>query len=208
MSPHALPGPALFLFIVGLACCGGSTSTSGDGGKPATDASADSSPDACGVNLAGTPTGRPSAVQCSPSNVPMPSGSDGGAIACTTDADCANAGLYHWCRAGACVPDQCFIDSDCPTGQACACNDQQVGNAVHTNACVMTQCRLDSDCGSGQVCSPTVQDLCSGGGPFFACHSSADTCRVDADCCTGAPSCRYQSTVGHWACVAFCTVSG
>ncbi len=196
MTSRAVLG--LFLFVAGLVCCGGSTTTatSGDGGKPA-----------CGVNLAGTPTGRPSAPQCSPSNVPMPSGSDGGAVACMTDADCANDGLYHWCRGGKCVPDQCSTDGDCPTGQACACNDQQVGNAVHTNACVMTQCRLDSDCGSGQACSPTAQDLCSGG-PFFACHSSADTCRVDADCCTSAPSCRYQSAVGHWACVGLCTVAG
>ena len=201
-APRCIP-----LLLVGLVCCGDSTSTttSGDGGI-VPDASADTSPSACGSNLSGTPAGRPVPAQCAPSSVTAPP--DGGAITCTTDADCAADGLYRWCRAGACSPDQCTSDTDCATGQACACANEQVGNAEHTNTCVTTQCRSDSDCAAGQVCSPTVGDLCSGGGPFFACHSAADTCRVDADCCTSAPSCRYQPTVGHWACVGVCTVNG
>jgi hypothetical protein len=168
------------LFLSAILCCGGSTSgtTNGDGGIPP-----DGDPGAsCPIHLSGTPGGRPVATMCAAStNVPLPA--DGGATSCTTDTDCGS-------------------------GEACACADELIGNAVHTNSCVQTQCHVDSDCGSGEVCSPTAQDLCSGGGPFFACHSSADKCRVDADCCSSAPACRYQPSVGHWACVAMCTVSG
>ncbi len=190
------------LFVAGLVCCGASTVSGGDGGT------GDGGPGSCPVHLSGTATGRPTAGTCAAStNLPPPSG-DAGAASCTTNADCANDPLYRYCRSGKCEPDQCFTDSDCSSGQACACANEQTGNAVHTNQCVAVQCRVDSDCGAGEVCSPTVQDLCSGGGPFFACRSSKDECRVDADCCASAPSCRYESTVGHWACVARCTVAG
>jgi Cys-rich repeat protein len=193
---------AIPFFLAALVCCGASTvATNGDGGT------ADGSW-SCPTKLSGTPGGRPVAGTCAAStNVPPPNG-DGGTTSCTTDADCGTGTLYRWCRGGKCEADQCFTDADCASGQACACADEQTGNAVHTNACVTAQCRVDSDCGAGEVCSPTVQDLCGGGGPFFACRSSADKCRVDADCCASAPSCRYQATVGHWECSPRCTVSG
>jgi hypothetical protein len=197
---------ALPLFLSAIICCGGSTSgtSNRDGGI-----SADGGPGAsCPINLAGTPNGRPVAMMCAAStNLPgLPP--DGGVTSCTTDADCGTSTLYRWCRAGKCQVDQCFTDGDCGSGEACLCANEQVGNALHTNSCVQTQCHVDSDCGSGEVCSPTVMDLCSDGAPFFACHSSADKCRVDADCCSSAPACRYQPMVGHWECVARCTVSG
>lgn len=197
------------LFLLALVCCGATTATSGDGGRGTNgDGGAPDGPAVCPDKPSGTPTGRPTAGTCAPSNVPPPTGGDGGLTACTTDSDCGTGSLYQWCHGGKCQPDQCFSDTDCPSGQACACANEQIGNAEHTNACVMAQCRLDADCAGGQACSPTNQDLCSGGGPFFACHSSADSCRVDADCCPSAPSCRYQQTVGHWACVPMCTVNG
>lgn len=185
--------------LAGLVCCGAGTVTgTGDGGIGGS----------CPVNLSGNPPGRPVAGMCAAStNLPPVSG-DAGTTSCTTNADCAMDSFYRWCRAGTCQADQCFADSDCATGQACACADEQVGNASHTNVCVATKCRVDSDCGAGEVCSPTVQDLCGGGGAFFACHSSADECHVDADCCASAPSCRYQATVGHWVCAPRCTVAG
>jgi hypothetical protein len=195
LARRAVP---LFLFLA-LACCGGTTNGTTDGGTPG--------PGICGANVSGTPTGRPVAEQCAASNVP-PSSTDAGLLTCATDADCTASPFYRWCRAGTCHADQCFADTDCPSGQACACANEQIGNAEHTNACVATQCRVDADCTSDQVCSATAQDLCSGGGPFFACHSSADTCRVDADCCSSSPSCRYQPAEGHWACVTQCTVAG
>lgn len=197
-------------FLAALICCGGSTSGSnGDGGAPGggDGGTADGSGGSCPVNLAGTPTGRPTATMCAPTMIPLPA-EDAGTTSCTTDSDCAGNTYARYCHGGACVADQCFADSDCPSGQACACSNEQVGNAVHTNSCVMAQCRVDSDCGAGEVCSVTATDLCSGGGPFFACHSSADKCRVDSDCCPSAPSCRYQSTVGHWECSPRCTIAG
>jgi Cys-rich repeat protein len=200
---------AIPLFLAGLVCCGGSTTVAnGDGGAPGRDGGTADGSGSCPIKLSGTAAGRPVAATCPAStNLPPPNG-DAGPTSCTTDADCASDSFYHWCRGGKCEPDQCFIDNDCASGQACVCANEQPGNALHTNACVTTQCRVDSDCGAGEVCSPTVQDLCSGGGPFFACRSSADQCRVDADCCASAPSCRYQSTVGHWECVPRCTIAG
>jgi Cys-rich repeat protein len=191
---------AIPLFLAGLVFCGGSTATSNfDGGAPGGDGGTADGSGSCPVNLSGTATGRPVAATCPAStNVPPPTG-DAGPISCTTDADCASDALYRWCRGGKCEPDQCSTDSDCASGQACACADELIGNALHTNSCVTVQCHVDSDCGAGNVCSGTTVDLCSGG-PFFACRSSADKCRVDADCCASAPSCRYQSTVGHWEC--------
>ena len=198
------------LFLVGLVCCGGSTAANhGDGGvPPGDDGGTGDGSASCPVHLSGSPGGRPTAGMCAPStNLPPPTG-DGGLTSCTTDADCTSDAFYHYCRAGKCEPDQCFTDSDCPSGQACACSNEFVGNGVRANSCVMAQCHVDADCGAGEVCSPTEQDLCSSGSPFFACHSSADKCRVDADCCASAPSCRYQGTVGHWECAPRCTVSG
>jgi Cys-rich repeat protein len=207
------------LFLLALVCCGGSTSsvvtsndgggTVGDSGGPNVDSgpNVDGGPGICGDHVSGTPTGRPTATQCAPSTILPPPGIDAGPLTCASDADCTSS-FFHWCRAGKCQEDQCLTDSDCATGQACACADEQIGNAQHTNQCTPTQCRVDADCGAGQVCSGTEVDLCSGAGPFFACHSAADTCRVDADCCPSAPACRYEGTLGHWACAAVCTVSG
>jgi hypothetical protein len=183
------------VLLSALACSGGSTSSGGDGGTAL-----------CFVHFSGTPTGRPSPATCAATSVPVLG--DAGVIACKTDGDCSNDELHHWCRNGTCVPDQCYGDSDCPKGQACACADEQIGNASHTNVCAAAGCRSDSDCAGGEVCSQTAQDYCSGGTDFFACHSSADTCRVDADCCSSAPACRYQSTLGHWACAPVCTAAG
>ena len=202
---------AIPLFFLALVCCGGSATegppgtTAGDGGGDSGDGGAPG-PGICGGKLSGTPTGHPAAEQCAPTNLGPPA-SDAGPVPCAKDADCT-AFPFRWCRAGTCQADQCFADTDCPSGQACACSNEQIGNAIHTNVCAATECRVDADCSSGQACSATALDLCSGGAPFRACHSSADTCRVDADCCASAPSCRYQPTVGHWACVAQCTAAG
>jgi hypothetical protein len=203
--------PLFLVAFATLAACGGSAlkGPSDDGGVPE-GASGDGSvpgPLACNEHISGTATGRPAATQCSPTTTvpPLP---DGGVAHCATDADCASNAFDTWCHGGACEPDQCFGDSDCASGQTCACANEQIGNAVHTNRCVSTQCRVDTDCASGETCSRTGQDLCSAGAPFYVCRSAADTCRVDADCCPTAPACRYDGAVGHWACVAACTIAG
>jgi len=63
---------------------------------------------------------------------------------------------------------------------------------------------VDADCGAGGWCSPTYDFSC---GSFFGfigyyCHTPSDTCLDDSDCGTGSPpaSCRYNPTVGAWAC--------
>jgi hypothetical protein len=195
------------LFLSAILCCGGSTggtTSHGDGGIPP----AEDSPGAsCPTNLSGTPAGRPVAMTCAPTTVVVPP-PDGGVTSCTTDADCGSNTPYSWCRAGKCQVDQCFTDGDCASGEACSCANEQIGNAVHTNRCVQTQCHVDSDCGNGEVCSRTATDLCASSNAFLACHSPADQCRVDADCCSSAPACRFQATVGHWECAAVCTAAG
>ena len=149
------------------------------------------------------PGTRPEAPACSATPSYLPAGTD---VSCTTLADCQAAGVaqgyFQACRAGKCSIDACLTDSDCPTGQACGCANQFGGNAIHTNACVAARCRVDADCGrSVGICSPAKGGCGSLTG--YYCHSGADTCITDADCCDpGTPSCQYQPTLGHFACQA------
>jgi hypothetical protein len=95
--------------------------------------------------------------------------------------------------------DQCLIDSDCASGQVCICADQQGGGPVHLgNVCMTTQCQVDANCSGGQVCSASI-DGCSGIAGYD-CHTNADACLTDVDCCGTMPHCAYDTTSGHWAC--------
>ena len=188
-------------FLLAVLACGGGTTTkevAGDGGSPL------GPPSACPPTHPAHPrvARRPRRARRRPFRRRWTRGL---AAFCKADTDCV--GFAHYCHAGQCTVDQCLQDSECTSGQACACSDEEVGNGERSNVCAATQCHTDAYCGSGEACSPTAVDLC-GQGPFFACRSSADTCRVDADCCPSAPACRYQSSSGHWACVAACTVAG
>jgi len=123
-------------------------------------------------------------------------------MACTTPADCGSAGaVFHGCLGRTCSFDECLTDADCPDGQACGCADQFGGNALHYNACVPAQCRIDSDCGQGGLCSPSGNSYC-GSLTGYYCHSPADTCTTDADCCEPTPRCFYTPALGHFACQA------
>ena len=139
----------------------------------------------------------------------LPAGTD---VTCATLADCQDAGVasgaFKACRGEKCSIDGCLTDSDCPTGQACACASQVGGSTLHTNTCVAAQCRVDADCGrSVGICSPT-RGYC-GGLIGYYCHSEADTCITDADCCEpSASSCQYQPELGHFACQAPVGCSG
>jgi hypothetical protein len=150
-----------------------------------------------------TPVGRPTSISC-PVSTATGYFPDAGA-SCDPDAGAAcSPGLK--CLHGACGLDACRTDSDCQTGFACICaGDFYGGNGIHGNVCVTSQCRVDADCGPAEVCSPSFGEGCGGPSGVF-CHSSADTCGTDADCCGSTPGCRYQSTLGHWACqsVALC----
>jgi hypothetical protein len=155
------------------------------------------------------PQGRPQALAC-PATNPASFGAPEGGGVCTTDADCAEGGsTFRWCLAGVCSVDQCVTDANCPSGQACGCANMFGGNAIHANACVEAACRVDADCaalGSG-VCSPSRGARC-GGLTGYQCHSPADDCQSDADCCGDKPACRYQTPLGHWACEAISVCNG
>ena len=98
--------------------------------------------------------------------------------------------------------DQCQVDADCPTGQACLCASLQYGNAVHVNACVPAGCHVDADCPGGQ-CTLVSTGCWSGG---YQCTTPADECRVDTDCAPpdggfpGRAGCRWAPEVGHLQC--------
>jgi hypothetical protein len=141
-----------------------------------------------------------------------PLATDAGAVSCSSLSDCQPDGsitYYTACLSGACSVDQCLTDSDCGPGMICACPDQLGGgNIAHLgNVCLMTQCQVDSDCGPDQACSPSTADRCGALQGFF-CHSNADECLTNVDCCGSTPICGYQPTLGHWACQAASVCNG
>lgn len=150
---------------------------------------------------------RPAATACGVS----PGG--GGAIsasslACASDNDCRDAGTrFWWCTGGACYGDsldECLTDTDCPTGQACACRPNYGG----WNSCAPSNCRVDSDCGPMGFCSPSYSAYCSAAVEGYFCRTVADTCETDSDCKDAggslpsgtSPQCAYQPNLGYWTC--------
>jgi hypothetical protein len=124
---------------------------------------------------------------------------------CLKDADCI-AGNNGRCMhpdltpavcVTACSYDECFTDSDCPSGQPCDC---RASAAVSTaNVCVMgSQCRVDADCGPGGYCSPSAGYGSFGCGTAYFCHTAGDTCDNDTDC--DGSKCQYDSMTSHWRC--------
>ena len=162
----------------------------------------------CQDGAASIPGHRSQSVICSITRI---AGTDGGVDigSCSSNADCTGT-VYPWCLAGQCHVDQCLGDSDCAPGTACECGVDYTDDSdgAHINSCVPAQCRTDSDCGSGGLCSPSRTGNCGASG--FYCHTSADTCISDSDCCEepNAPNCFYVSTLGHWACVGLILCSG
>ena len=112
------------------------------------------------------------------------------------------------CIHNVCSFDECLTDTDCPTGEACGCADEQSGNGENFNRCFPANCRTDADCGSGYTCSPSRSGSC-GYLQGYQCHTAGDTCTTDADCCNPAtPQCQYQPTLGHFACQAAMVCNG
>jgi hypothetical protein len=192
--------------------CGGTTTTGTDAGVGEAGGGLDGGSDSpaaggmCPARLDAPPVGRPVAKACAATNPGLFGMPDGGATTCTVDTDCTPP--FH-CLGNRCGPDQCLTDGDCPNGTACGCSDAFRGNAMHTNLCISATCRVDADCGPSGVgvCSGMTGGAC-GGLSGFICRSAADTCHADADCCSAAPSCQYQPTLGHWACQAISVCNG
>jgi hypothetical protein len=165
-----------------------------------------------GAGAGGAPSHRPASIRC-PVTVDGVPARDGGVVSCATDSDCLVDGaatFFHFCVSHQCGVDQCFTDSDCPSGQMCGCASSfRSLTLVRTNLCVSTGCRVDADCASG-LCSPNGSD------EGYYCHGPADTCRVDADCASckrpGVPAlgfkCQYSTEAGHWQCTPTVPING
>ncbi len=174
---------------------GGTRATGGMGGARLND---------CGKTSLSTPEGRPTSPVCSLSEAAA-NWQDAGAMSCKTSDDCRN---FAPCVHGACAPDECNTDGDCAEGFGCACAaDYYGGNGIHGNLCVPAQCRVDADCKAPGVCSPTLSGACRSLVGYY-CHSPADTCNTDADCCADTSRCEYQPALGHWSCTAEVGCSG
>ncbi len=215
----------------GNACCSGGTCQgcpfpSGLTGDAATDASTDAATEAAVSADAESRAGRvpvnhrPSDAQCS---TPAPPGDcaapyPGGG--CASDSDCTEAGTNGRCiNPGGgpaapcfCTNDMCIVDTDCPSGQTCACHGAPYTDA-RGNTCVKGNCRVDADCGSGGYCSPSSNTgICGDSLAGYYCHTAADLCIDDSDCpqspigssgtiTVGNPGCVYSTTDSRWECI-------
>jgi hypothetical protein len=171
-----------------------------------------------GTGLAGdteVPVYHRAAPACCPSErgpapLTQPYGT-GMAAGCASDSQCSS-GADGRCfpfeglvGPGGCSYDQCFTDSDCPSGTPCLCRTSASDNSANTCA-PGGNCVLDSDCGSGGYCSPTQGCY---GLPTYYCHTASDTCINDADCpsvdggadsCPVSSTCAYSPQAKRWAC--------
>ena len=193
----------------GGAGVGGSAAGTGGAGAGGSAAGTSGSAGTGGGPPHGTPTGRPEAIACPPTDISGFITLDGGVPACSVDSDCSASGsALAYCRDGQCSPDECLTDGDCPDGTACACASQFRGNAFHVNGCITTGCRVDADCGANGVCSESISPSPCGGIGGYQCHGPDDECNVNADCAASTPTCAYQPTRGHWACQAALVCNG
>jgi hypothetical protein len=166
---------------------------------------------------------RPSDAQCS---TPAPPGNCGGpypnpdAGGCARDSDCTEAGTNGRCinRGGGpaapcfCTYDTCILDTDCPSGQTCACHGARYTDA-RGNTCMKGNCRVDADCGARGYCSPSSNTgICGDSLAGYYCHTAADLCIDDSDCpessvgtsgtiTVGNPGCVYSTTDSRWECI-------
>lgn len=195
---------AALLVAGGTVACGGATETLAS----RSDAGAEGSPP---VEPVGAPAQhRPSASAC-------PSHANAG-IPCTDSAQCTaqmpGAGPTY-CTEGTCGPDACLTDTDCGSGEVCACAGAGStgaggypgpGGDYASNTCVSAGCHVDADCGAGGYCSPSTAVSCGNmsGVVTYQCHRAGDACQSDSDCAsstgTGSAYCAFDPSVGAWAC--------
>jgi hypothetical protein len=111
-------------------------------------------------------------------------------------------GLYCGCHT------LCGSDADCGADQACVCALEEIsykqGGSVYFAAtidrCLPGNCRTGADCASGE-CGASRFD-CFEGGPIagFYCRTAEDECRTNHDCPHDYETCKYEPTLGRWAC--------
>jgi hypothetical protein len=229
-----MPRAALFISTLALAAasgCGGreSGTTTGAGGtSTGTDASANLDASAVGdariplyhrATHATCPSQRgPGASGFMENGMPgfpaCPAPPPPTTVCCSSDSSC-DGGTNGRCIGTSgpfppqnqCTYDECFTDSNCPSGTPCICRSSPTDNAA--NVCVSGgNCVVDSDCGPDRYCSPSpLLNSCDAPGGYY-CHTAADACVDDSDCFVDGGRgrfCAYDPQARHWACGdAFC----
>jgi hypothetical protein len=212
----------VFLGLAAAVACGGTTLEETDGGAADGGGSDGSVADGSAPVDAGYPEGgyyeagdsgrvptyhRPDDSQCSQPAAAGDCMISGGATPCGSDSQCTSGtnGRCVESSGGAitclCTYDTCRGDTDCPTGDLCACHGSPY-TGHDGNTCIAGNCRVDSDCGSGGYCSPSHGTTGCGGLSGYYCHTAADTCLDDTDC-TGASGddvCAWSANDVHWEC--------
>lgn len=199
--------------------CGGSTRATSDAGA---DGASSSSSGATSSGGSGSGSGsgsssggervpvnhRSSDAQCMTTAPPGDCTFDNPGSPCHADADCSEAGPSGRCIVANgpptcfCTWDSCTGDSDCKTGQTCACHGSAY-TAGAGNTCTPGNCRVDADCGQGGYCSPSAGTNTCGTLSGYYCHTPKDQCTNDSDCgstSTPANMCIYSPTAGYWSC--------
>lgn len=145
---------------------------------------------------------RAASSTCTEARAPLTPGAPtgGSGPSCKTDADCKD-GKNGRCgpmgRRWGCSYDDCFVDTDCPAGNACECRG---AGASEANTCKAGNCRTDADC-NGNYCSPSLSNCGHLFGTFgYFCHSRKDECTDDSDCGGVAGACRYIGQGGYFKC--------
>ncbi len=216
-----MPRTALFISTLGLAAafgCGGRENGTTAGTSSGTGASADM--DASTVGDARVPLYHRAMLATCPSQrgaggpdlQPIcPSPPPPATVCCSSDSQCdggTNGRCLNFGYPGQqCTYDECFTDSNCPSGAPCICRSSPTDNAA--NACEPGgNCVVDSDCG-GRYCSPSPvpsDEECGGTGPYsfpYYCHTAMDACVDDSDCFvdgSGPPFCVYDPQARRWGC--------
>jgi hypothetical protein len=143
---------------------------------------------------------------------PCPTPPPATSVCCSSDSQCGGGTNGRCTTAGGrggneCSYDNCFTDSQCPSGVPCLCRSSPTDNARNTCA-PAGNCRVDSDCGRGGYCSPSPSaeaQECGNVNPYsgpFYCHTASDTCIDSGDCLAdaGFVACVYDPQTRHWAC--------
>jgi len=112
---------------------------------------------------------------------------------------CGNPGGPAGCS---CSYDTCTQDTDCQTGQTCACHGSPYND--FGNTCVTGNCRTDADCGVGNYCSPTAPagGWCGEVASYY-CHTSNDLCVNDSDC-VGTDAGALEAGINNPAVLGHC----
>jgi hypothetical protein len=151
---------------------------------------------------------RPSDAQCATTPPPGDCAGPYPDAGCASDGVCTEAGTNGRCiNPGGgpaapcfCTYDKCSGDTDCPSGQTCACHGAPYTDSAG-NACVKGNCRVDADCGAGGYCSPSSDtSICGDSLAGYYCHTAADLCVDDSDC-PESSGCVYSTTDSRWECL-------